>query len=145
MLINCIYDRLCSKAKMKLKRQFSELSNFPDYAKALVREKKFKEAISVYSLCTKLGSVPMESIQDLVDSLIDSYSGHANKKTWHTDPWSCIFCATVLVEPHTLLCGHSCCKGCLLKDLTGICKKCGTKYDPIEEDPIDEAEYIKVN
>jgi len=116
-----------------------------DYAKALVREKKFKEAISVYSLCTKLGSVPMESIQDLVDSLIDSYSGHANKRTWHTDPWSCIYCATVLVDPHTLLCGHSCCKGCLLKDLTGICKKCGTKYDPIEEDPIDEAEYIKVS
>ena len=109
-----------------------------------MRERKFNEAISVYSLCSKLANVPMESIQELADSLIDSYSGQAGLKTFHTDPWSCIFCATVLVEPVTLSCGHSCCKKCLLKDLTRICKKCGSKYDPIEEDPIDEAEYIRV-
>jgi len=116
-----------------------------DYASALVREKKFNEAISVYSLCSKLANVPMESIQELVDSLIDSYAGQAGLKSFHTDPWSCIYCATVLVEPVTLSCGHSCCKKCLLKDLTRICKKCGSKYDPIEEDPIDEAEYVKVS
>jgi len=118
---------------------------FIDYARSLVREKKFKEAISVFSLCSKLGSLPMESIRELVDNLIDGYSGHASKKTCHTDAWSCIFCATVLVEPVTLGCGHSCCKKCLMKDLTGVCKKCGTKYEPIDEDPIDEAEYIKVS
>jgi len=116
-----------------------------DYASALVREKKYNEAISVYSLCSKLASVPMESIQELTDSLIDSYAGQAGLKTFHTDPWSCIYCATVLVDPVTLSCGHSCCKKCLLKDLTRICKKCGSKYDPIEEDPIDEAEYVKVS
>jgi len=139
-------QELSSKSyEKKILDDSAPASVFIDYARSLVREKKFKEAISVFSLCTKLGSVPMESIRELVDNLIDAYSGHASKKTCHTDPWSCIYCATVLVEPVTLACGHSCCKRCLMKDLTGVCKKCGSKYEPIEEDPIDEAEHIKVS
>lgn len=118
---------------------------FLDYARTLVREKKFKEAISVLSLCSKLASLPMESVREMVDSLIDNYSVHASKKTCHTDAWSCVYCATVLMEPVTLACGHTCCKKCLMKDLTGVCKKCGSKYEPIEDDPIDQAEHIKVS
>jgi len=118
---------------------------FIDYARSLVRDRKFKEAISVFSLCSKLSTLPMESVRELVDTLIDSYSVYSSKKSLHTDPWSCVFCATVLVEPVTLTCGHSTCKRCLMKDLTGVCKKCVTKYEPIEEDPIDEAEHIKVS
>ena len=120
------------------------LHSTSDYARSLARERKFKEAVSVFSLCSRLATLPMESIRELVDNLIEAYSGHAYKKTCYTDPWSCVFCATVLVEPVTLACGHSCCKKCLLKDLTGVCKKCGNKYEPIDEDPIDEAEHVKV-
>ena len=86
----------------------------------------------------------MESVKELVDGLIATYSGHAMKKTCYTDAWSCVFCATVLVEPVTLTCGHSCCTKCLMKDLTGTCKKCGVKYEPIEEDPVDQEPHIKV-
>jgi len=129
----------------KILDEKASVSVFIDYATSLSREKKFKEAISVFSICSKLTSLPMESIRELVDSLIDCYSIHTSKKTCHTDAWSCIYCATVLVEPVTLACGHSCCKKCLMKDLTGVCKKCGSKYEPIDEDPIDEAEHIKVS
>jgi len=131
--------------KKSLEDPTASVSVFLDYARSLARERKFKEAVSVFSLCSRLATLPMESIRELVDNLIEAYSGHAYKKTCYTDPWSCVFCATVLVEPVTLACGHSCCKKCLLKDLTGVCKKCGNKYEPIDEDPIDEAEHVKVS
>merc|ERR1719474_591449 len=43
-----------------------------------------------------------------------------------------------------MTCGHATCKKCLVRDITGVCKKCKTKYNPIEEDPIDVEPYIKV-
>jgi len=89
-------------------------------------------------------TLPMEVAKELGEGLIDYYSMHIGKKTQHTDYWSCSMCATVLVDPVTLNCGHSVCKKCLLKDLGGLCRKCGTKYDPIDPDPVDEEVHVKV-
>ena len=103
------------------------------------------EAVSVLGMVTKIyKDLPMEAVKNLVDSLLDSYSVQASKVSCYTDPWSCIFCSSVLEDPVTLICGHSCCKKCLLRDITGLCKKCKLKYVPIEEDPIDVEPYIKV-
>ena len=55
-----------------------------------------------------------------------------------------MFCSSVLEDPVTLICGHSTCKRCLLRDLTTVCRKCKVKYEPIEEDPIDVEPYVKV-
>ena len=75
---------------------------------------------------------------------LKNYSQEARKVSCTTDPWSCVFCTSVLEEPVTLTCGHSSCKKCLLRDLTTVCRKCKMKYEPIEEDPIDVEPYVKV-
>ena len=104
------------------------------------------EAISVLGVVSKLSKdVPLESVKDLVDSLVDKYTVLAANITTVTDAWSCVFCSYVLEEPVTLICGHSCCRKCLTKNLTSVCKKCKTKYTPIEDDPIDPEPYIKLN
>lgn len=116
-----------------------------DYARSLYKEKQFLEAVSVLGMVSKLyKDLPMESVKNLVDSLLDSYSVQASKVSCYTDPWSCVYCSSVLEDPVTLICGHSCCKKCLLRDITGVCKKCKLKYVPIDEDPIDVEPYIKV-
>lgn len=88
--------------------------------------------------------LPMENVKFLVEDLLQNYSLDASKVSCSTDPWSCVFCSSVLEEPVTLTCGHSCCKKCLLRDLSTVCKKCKAKYEPIEEDPIDVEPYMKV-
>ena len=80
-----------------------------------------------------------------MDDLLQNYSQEARKVSCCTDPWSCVFCTSVLEDPVTLTCGHSTCKRCLLRDLTTVCRKCKVKYEPIEEDPIDVEPYVKVN
>ena len=91
-----------------------------------------------------MGMILMGILQFLVDDLLQNYSGEARKVSCSTDAWSCVFCTSVLEDPVTLLCGHSTCKRCLLRDLTTVCRKCKVKYEPIEEDPIDVEPYVKV-
>ena len=57
-------------------------------------------------------------IKNLVDSLLDYYSEQSATVTCHTGAWSCVFCSSVLEDPVTLICGHSCCKKCMLRDVT---------------------------
>lgn len=123
----------------------SSVAVFLDYARSLCKEKKLMEAISVLGVVSKLTSdIPMESVKELVESLVEKYSAQAASTSFYIDSWSCVFCSSVLDEPVTLTCGHATCKKCLVRDITGVCKKCKTKYAPIEEDPIDVEPYIKV-
>ena len=116
-----------------------------EYSKSLSNERRFTEAISILSICSKLmPELPMENVKLLVEDLLQNYSLEVSKVSWSTDPWSCVFCSSVLEEPVILTCGHSTCKKCLLRDLTTVCKKCKVKYEPIEEDPIDVEPYVKV-
>lgn len=117
-----------------------------DYSKSLSHSQRFNEAISVLSICSKLiPELPMENVKFLVDDLLENYSQDARKVSCTTDPWSCVFCTSVLEDPVTLTCGHSTCKRCLLRDLTTVCRKCKVKYEPIEEDPIDVEPYVKID
>lgn len=119
---------------------------FLEYSKSLSNERRFTEAISILSICSKLmPELPMENVKLLVEDLLQNYSLEVSKVSWSTDPWSCVFCSSVLEEPVTLTCGHSTCKKCLLRDLTTVCKKCKVKYEPIEEDPIDVEPYVKID
>jgi len=132
--------------EVRKSRPNQSLNMFLDYARSLYKEKQFLEAVSVLGMVSKLyKDLPMESVKNLVDSLLDSYSVQASKVSCYTDPWSCVYCSSVLEDPVTLICGHSCCKKCLLRDITGVCKKCKLKYVPIDEDPIDVEPYIKVS
>jgi len=124
----------------------ASINVFLEYARALTKDKKFKEALSVISLCCQMASLSTDVIQEFGAELIDFYSVHIGKGSFHTDPWSCCICATVLVDAVTLgSCGHSVCKKCILRDLSSACKKCGTAYEPFNTDPMDEESNIKLS
>merc|ERR1712032_1131956 len=124
----------------------ASINVFLEYARALTKDKKFKEALSVISLCSQMASLSTEAIQEFGAELIDFYSVHIGKGSFNTDPWSCCICATVLVDAITLgSCGHSVCKKCVLRDLSSACKKCGTAYEPFNNDPMDEESNIKLS
>merc|ERR1712032_1220213 len=124
----------------------ASINVFLEYARALTKDKKFKEALSVISLCSQMASLSTEAIQEFGAELIDFYSVHIGKGSFNTDPWSCCICATVLVDAITLgSCGHSVCKKCVLRDLSSACKKCGTAYEPFNTDPMDEESNIKLS
>jgi len=124
----------------------ASISVFLEYARALTKDKKFKEALSVISLCAQMTSLSTDEIQEFGAELIDFYSVHIGKGTFNTDPWSCCICATVLVDAITLgSCGHSVCKKCVLRDLSSVCKKCGMAYEPFNTDPVDEESNIKLS
>merc|ERR1711990_1384418 len=135
-----------SKGFKRIQADNASINVFLEYARALTKDKKFKEAFSVISLCSQMASVSTEVIQQFGAELIDFYSVHIGKGTFNTDPWSCCICATVLVDAITLgSCGHSVCKKCVLRDLSSACKKCGTAYEPFNTDPMDEESNIKLS
>lgn len=132
----------------KITEDSSSFQVFLDYARLLIQETKFKETFSVLALYSRHSSLPMEVVREVGDSLIKHYSSRKQQGQQHTfssDPWSCCICATVLVEPVTLPCGHTTCRKCLLKDISGICRKCGAKYQPIDSDPMDDECNVKVS
>lgn len=118
---------------------------FQDHARNMAAEGKFKEALSLYTLCAKQHGPNKQILSDVGEIMINQYlsSLRKHRRGMATDPWSCSACAGVLVEPITLNCGHSSCKKCILKDLKELCKKCGVKYRAREDDPVNDTEYIK--
>jgi len=137
---------LSGESSKRIQADNASINVFLEYARALTKDKKFKEALSVISLCSQMASLSTDVIQEFGAELIDFYSVHIGKGSFHTDPWSCCICGTVLVDAVTLgSCGHSVCKKCVLRDLTSACKKCGTAYEPFNTDPVDEESNIKLS
>jgi len=119
---------------------------FQDYARNLAKDAKFVEALSLYSISCLDNDENNQILSDVGRLMIDHYTKKLRKRggSMPTDPWSCCACASVLVDPVTIHCGHSFCKNCILKDLSETCKKCGNKYTR-QNDPVNEAEYIKTS
>merc|ERR1719370_1861133 len=63
----------------RIQADSDSLNVFLDYARALTKDKKFKEAISVISLCSQMASLSTEVIQEFGAELIDFYSVHIGK------------------------------------------------------------------
>merc|ERR1712242_178990 len=68
----------------------ASINVFLEYARALTKDKKFKEALSVISLCCQMASLSTDVIQEFGAELIDFYSVHIGKGSFHTDPWSAV-------------------------------------------------------
>jgi len=127
--------------------QFDSGKVFEDYAKSLAQEGKFGEALSIYSMVTKQSGPNKDLLSDISQQLMDYYSkqNRHRRSVLATDPWSCCACAGIIIEPVTLPCGHSVCKKCLIKDFSETCKKCGSKHQAVEPDPVNDTENIKTS
>ncbi|KAJ8271727.1 hypothetical protein COCON_G00105860 [Conger conger] len=107
-------------------------------ADALASENRLKEAIDVFSMALRYGSVRPEKLSTLLDCVLRNFKKNvggelaaqpivtARNSVGNTaDVFSCPGCAWFLGEPVTVGCGHSCCKRCLQRHMFSKCKLCG--------------------
>nr|XP_040041562.1 LON peptidase N-terminal domain and ring finger 1, like isoform X1 [Gasterosteus aculeatus aculeatus] len=107
-------------------------------ANALASGNCLKEAIDLFSVAMRYGSVLPEQLGTLVDCVLrnfktkaagpDSPPGrgrHAEESRRGDDAFDCPNCRGFLGEPVTTGCGHSYCKRCLQRGLLAKCKLCG--------------------
>ncbi|XP_064860131.1 LON peptidase N-terminal domain and RING finger protein 1-like isoform X3 [Oncorhynchus nerka] len=106
-------------------------------ADALASENRLKEAIYVYSMALRDGSVGPEQMSTLVDCILRNFKRNLeideapSERTPHIidnaveeDVFDCPKCHRFLGEPVTIGCGHSYCKRCLQHQPLSKCKLC---------------------
>ncbi|XP_038837195.1 LON peptidase N-terminal domain and RING finger protein 1-like isoform X2 [Salvelinus namaycush] len=106
-------------------------------ADALASENRLKEAIYVYSMALRYGSVGPEQMCTLVDCILRNFkrklgtdeapserTPHLIDNAVEEDVFDCPNCHRFLGEPVTMGCGHSYCKRCLQHQLLSKCKLC---------------------
>ncbi|XP_052320415.1 LON peptidase N-terminal domain and RING finger protein 1-like isoform X2 [Oncorhynchus keta] len=106
-------------------------------ADALASENRLKEAIDVYSMALRYGSVGPEQMSTLVDCILRNFKRKLGKdeapserklhildNAGEEDVFDCSNCHRFLGEPVTIGCGHSYCKRCLQHQLLSKCKLC---------------------
>nr|XP_046164708.1 LON peptidase N-terminal domain and RING finger protein 1-like isoform X3 [Oncorhynchus gorbuscha] len=106
-------------------------------ADALASENRLKEAIYVYSMALRDGSVGPEQMSTLVDCILRNFkrkleideapserTPHIIDNAGEEDVFDCPKCHRFLGEPVTIGCGHSYCKRCLQHQLLSKCKLC---------------------
>ena len=56
-------------------------------------------------------------LSDIGELMIEQFTKkpRARRRMFLTDPWSCFCCASILVDPVSVACGHTACKQCLSK------------------------------
>ncbi|XP_028833572.1 LON peptidase N-terminal domain and RING finger protein 1 [Denticeps clupeoides] len=104
-------------------------------ADALASENRLKEAIDVFSMALRCGSVRPEQLGTLVDCILRNFNQPAGAESRSGQPGSlagrdgdafaCPACRRFLAEPATAACGHSYCRRCSHLGLPSTCKVCG--------------------
>ena len=58
-----------------------------------------------------------ELFSDIGELMIEQFTRNprARRRMFLTDPWSCFCCASILIDPVSVACGHTACKQCLSK------------------------------
>lgn len=97
---------------------------FLDYADALVQCGRLLDSLDVYSLCSRYTLVSTDRLKHVITTFMEMLvsSGVVCEPVVGL---GCGLCEGVLVTPVTLACGHTFCAGCLLRDRSGVCRRCG--------------------
>ncbi|XP_035281309.1 LON peptidase N-terminal domain and RING finger protein 1-like [Anguilla anguilla] len=111
-------------------------------ADTLASQNRIKEALDLFSVAIKHGSVRPEQLSTLVDCVLRNfkvaYGSDTDKTTpskndsYREDPgdkFCCPGCHRFLSEPVTVACGHTYCKRCLQLELYSKCKLCNNDMD----------------
>ncbi|KAK3100163.1 hypothetical protein FSP39_015593 [Pinctada imbricata] len=100
-------------------------------ADSSARSGHFKKAFDAYSSAIRSGNIRPENLKHLVTALIEAVR-QENTGNLAIMIKSCMFtcssCRGLFNEPVTIPCGHTFCRKCLEKDITKICKNCGTAH-----------------
>lgn len=104
-------------------------------ADALASENRLKEAIDIFSMALRYGSVRPDQLGTLVECILRNFKKKVEEETpsvllndrqtgAEDDVFNCPGCHRFLGEPVTVICGHSYCKRCLQLGLLSKCKLC---------------------
>ncbi|XP_054275817.1 LON peptidase N-terminal domain and RING finger protein 3 [Macrosteles quadrilineatus] len=98
-----------------------------DYADALVQCGRLLDSLDVYSLCSRYTLVSADRLGRVVSTFTEMLQATGIPREDGVCGLGCAICESVLVQPTTLGCGHTFCAGCVLRDTSGVCRKCGAK------------------
>lgn len=103
-------------------------------ADALASENRLKEAIDIFSMALRYGSVRPDQLSPLVECILRNFKKKVEEETpvltkihqtgAEDNVFNCPGCHSFLGEPVTVVCGHSYCKRCSQLGLFSKCKLC---------------------
>ncbi|XP_062379595.1 LON peptidase N-terminal domain and ring finger 1, like isoform X2 [Sardina pilchardus] len=104
-------------------------------ADALASENRLKEAIDLFSMALRYGSVRPDQLTTLVECILRNFKKKVEEETPSVltnahrtgagdDIFNCPGCHRFLGEPVTVICGHSYCRRCLEGGIFSKCKVC---------------------
>ncbi|KAJ8001058.1 hypothetical protein DPEC_G00187230 [Dallia pectoralis] len=126
-------------------------------ADALASDNRLKEALDVFSMALRCGSVRPDQLSTLVDCVVRNFKKKLGKdeelsgrraldvnkdKANEEDVFDCPNCRGFLGEPVTLTCGHSYCKRCVQHNLFSNCQRCGEPIGPGGRRPLEMKTHV---
>jgi len=96
----------------------------------------FKDNANNVELCFGYGNspprvgdvLPQEKYRHLTSVLIDAIVANTvGPSSSPTREFACRICEGILLQPVTIACGHTFCRGCLARDTSRSCRQCGPK------------------
>ncbi|KAG5285701.1 hypothetical protein AALO_G00006410 [Alosa alosa] len=104
-------------------------------ADALASENRLKEAVDIFSMALRYGSVRPDQLTTLVECILRNFKKKVEEETpsilinthqagAEDDIFNCPGCHVFLGEPVTVICGHSYCRKCLQLGIFSKCKVC---------------------
>lgn len=115
-----------------------------DYGELLAKNGHLDSALQAYSKAFASGSVERDRLFHLITALVKLQSVkreeelNQRKETLLRSPnhlFACMLCNSLFLEPVTLACGHTFCKGCFeeecLNDIYALCKVCTSHSNAI--------------
>lgn len=99
-----------------------------DYADALMQCGRLLDSLDVYSLCSRYTLVSSDRLSRVVATFTEMLQASGiPREDAGVCGLGCAICEGVLVQPTTLGCGHTFCAACVVRDPSGVCRKCGAK------------------
>ena len=99
-------------------------------------ERCLKDSANNVELCFGYGNspprvgdvVPQEKYRHLASVLIDAVVANTvGPSSSPTRGFACRICEGIFLQPVTIACGHTFCRGCLARDISRSCRQCGQK------------------
>lgn len=98
-------------------------------ADSLAKAGNFSKAFTVYSKACRVGGLSPGDLKHLVSALVSAVTKQDNLLNAEMNKnvvFDCLICRNMVYDPVTIPCGHTFCRTCLQKDVSKVCRNCGT-------------------
>jgi len=121
------FDLAADIYERNIKENGPRIGLYLGLADSCARSGNLQKAFEAYSHAYRLGKVSPNQLNHLVTSLVKIMCDRKDlsSKTEVDNVFSCGACKSLWKDPVTISCGHTFCRGCLEKEQSKNCKKCG--------------------